>query len=116
MGASYAPGDMFLSGEEGLWLDPSDFSTMFQEVDGTVPVTREGQRVGRILDKSGNGHYAIFVGTKPFLLQDEQGLYYLDWDGISTHMETDLIDFSATNKLTIWAGMRKFVSDAIHYL
>jgi hypothetical protein len=116
MGASYAPGDLFLNNEEGLWLDPSDFSTMFQDTAGNIPVTAEGQQVGLILDKSGNEHHATFVGTKPLLLKDEVGLYYLDWDGISTGMETDLIDFSTTNKLTIWAGIRKAITEAFHYL
>ena len=116
MGASYAPGDLFLNGEEGIWLDPSDFSTMFQDIAATVPVTAEGQQVGRINDKSGNNHYASFITTKPLLRKDSSGLYYLDFDGISTGMETDILNFSTTNKLTVWAGIRKTISSVLHYL
>lgn len=49
---------MFASGEQGVWYDPSDFSTMFQDAAGTIPVTGVGQPVGLMLDKSKNG-----VGT-----------------------------------------------------
>jgi len=115
MGASYAPGDLFLNDEEGVWYDPSDFSTMFQDTGGTVPVTDSGQYVGKILDKSGNGHHAIAMTTKPMLLQDEVGLYYLEF-GISTGMESNNIDFTSTDKLTMWAGVRKFFSGVLTYL
>jgi hypothetical protein len=116
MGASYAPSDLFLNDEEGVWYDPSDLSTMFQDTAGTVPVTGEGQYVGKIMDKSGNGHHGIAVGSKPILVKDEKGLYYLDFDGISTRMESDNIDFTVTNKMTIWAGVRKMFSGVLHYL
>ena len=43
---------MFGSGEQGVWYDPSDFSTMFQDAAGTTPVTAVEQPVGLMLDKS----------------------------------------------------------------
>lgn len=43
---------LFSAGEPGVWLDPSDLSTLFQDAAGTVPVTAVGQPVGLILDKS----------------------------------------------------------------
>lgn len=43
---------LFTHGEQGVWYDPSDFSTMFQDASGTTPVTGVGQPVGLILDKS----------------------------------------------------------------
>jgi len=42
---------IFRSGEQGIWLDPSDFSTLFQDAAGTTPVTAVGQPVGLALDK-----------------------------------------------------------------
>ncbi|SDH27724.1 hypothetical protein SAMN05428952_100994 [Nitrosomonas sp. Nm132] len=64
-------GDMglFVNNEQGFWYDPSDFSTMFQDSAGTIPVTSVGQSVGRILDKSGNGNHATQATTskKPIL-------------------------------------------------
>lgn len=49
---------LFSAGEQGVWYDPSDLSTLFQDAAGTVPVTAVGQPVGKILDKSGRGNHA----------------------------------------------------------
>jgi hypothetical protein len=56
--AGFTPRSLFASGEQGIWLDPSDFSTLFQDAAGTTPVTALGQPVGKILDKSGRGNHA----------------------------------------------------------
>jgi len=47
-----APPSLFINGEQGVWYDPSDFSTMFQDSVGTTPVTAVEQPVGLMLDKS----------------------------------------------------------------
>jgi hypothetical protein len=49
---AFSPLSLFAAGEQGYWLDPSDFSTMFQDDAGSTPVTAVGQSVRRILDKS----------------------------------------------------------------
>jgi hypothetical protein len=56
--SEWTPAALFASGEQGAWYDPSDFSTMFQDTAGTVPVTAVGQSVARINDKSGRGNHA----------------------------------------------------------
>jgi hypothetical protein len=43
---------LFASSERGVWYDPSDFSTLYQDSAGTTPVTAVGQPVGLMLDKS----------------------------------------------------------------
>ena len=45
-------GQLFASGEQGAWYDPSDMSTLFQDSAGTVPVTAVEQPVGMMLDKA----------------------------------------------------------------
>lgn len=47
----FNPRSLFSAGEQGIWLDPSDFSTLFQDAAGTTPVTAVGQPVGLALDK-----------------------------------------------------------------
>lgn len=66
---SFAPGLLFGSGIQGVWYDPSDFSTMFQDVAGTTPVTAVEQLVALIRDKSGNGNAATqsVSGSRPIL-------------------------------------------------
>ena len=56
--------ELFANGEQGVWYDPSDFSTLFQDAAGTVPVTAVEQPVGLMLDKSkGLGPELVTNGT-----------------------------------------------------
>jgi len=41
-----------ISLDPSAWYDPSDLNTMFQNVEGSSPVTASGQPVGLLLDKS----------------------------------------------------------------
>ena len=95
---------LFASGEQGAWYDPSDLSTMFQDMAGMTPVTAAGQTVRRINDKSGNEHHATSsVGT--VLSVDENGKYYLQFNGSNSIFDTDTIDFSSTNKISLFSGV-----------
>ena len=107
------PRSLFAAGEQGIWLDPSDFSTLYQDAAGTTPVTAVGQPVGLALDKSGRGNHAsqTTAASRPTLQQDSNGLYYLSFDGTDDGMETPSINFTGTDKMTVWAGVRK-LSDA----
>lgn len=51
--ASSTPAVLFANGESGVWISPSDISTLYQDSAGTIPVTAFGQPVGLGLDKSG---------------------------------------------------------------
>ena len=51
-GSVFSPASLFAAGEQGVWYDPSDFTTMFQDSTGTTPVTAVEQPVGLLLDKS----------------------------------------------------------------
>lgn len=51
LGAQFSPASLFLFGEQGVWYDPSDWSTLFQDAAGMTPVTAVGQQVGLMLDK-----------------------------------------------------------------
>ena len=44
--------ELFTTGEQGFFYDPSDLSTMYQDAAGTVPVNAVGQAVRLMLDKS----------------------------------------------------------------
>lgn len=68
----WTPLALFASSEQGVWYDPSDFSTMFQDSTGTTPVTAVGQPVGLILDKS----KGLALGTPIFT---EDGVSASDW-------------------------------------
>ena len=64
-GARWNPRDGLIGSDQGLWLDPSDLTTLFQDAAGTTPVTAVEQPVGLMLDKSGRGNHAFqTVSTK----------------------------------------------------
>lgn len=79
---------LFSAGEQGVWYDPSDFSTMFQDAAGTIPVTAVGQAVGLILSKhvpsianiniSSNPSYETGLGNSSL---GNAGLVY--WDSVN---------------------------------
>ena len=49
---AFSPSTLFALAEPGVWFDPSDLTTLFQDTAGTTPVTAPGNTVGLMLDKS----------------------------------------------------------------
>ena len=58
----FKPEDLFFLGEQGAFYIPrpvvNGAQSLFQDSAGTVPVTADGDPVGRMLDQSGNGNSA----------------------------------------------------------
>ena len=103
--AGFSPLSLFASGEQGAWYDPSDLSTMFQDSAGTTPVTTDGQSVGKILDKSGHGNHASQATAAARPLYKTDGTYHwLQFDGVDDCLSTSAINFTSTNKMSVWTG------------
>ena len=99
---------LFANNEQGFAYDPNDLSTMFQDAAGTVPVTGAGQPVGLILDKSGrNNHaYQTTSSSRPILRKNATtGAYYLEFDGSDDFLQTSNIDFTGTDKVSLFVGL-----------
>jgi len=113
LGGGFSPAVLFALNEPGVWLDPSDLTTLFQDTAGTIPVTAAGQSVARVSDKSGRGNHATQAtpGFRPTYQVDGTGRGHLLFDGVDDFLQTPSIDFSTTNKMTVFAGVRK-LSDA----
>ena len=106
---------LFANGEQGFAYDPNDLSTMWQDQAKLLPVTGEGQPVWHILDKSGNNNHAFATSsaTRPILRKNATtGAYYLAFDGSDDFLQTANIDFTTTDKISLFAGVRK-LSDAV---
>lgn len=82
------PASLFLVNgvlQAGAYYDPSDLSSMFQDVAETVPAAVNGP-VARINDKSGNGNHLLqaTAANQPILKSSGSGpatLYWLEFDG-----------------------------------
>lgn len=108
----FSPLGLFRSSEPGVWLDPSDLSTLFQDDAGTTPVTAAGQSVGLVLDRSGRGNHATqaVFASRPIYQVDSGGLGYLLFDGVDDFLITPTITPNI-DKVQVFAGVRK-LSDA----
>ena len=86
---AFTPDALFANGEQGVWLDPSDLTTLYQDSAGTTPVTADGDPVGRIEDKSGNGNHATqnTAAARP-LYRTDGTLHWLEFDGVDDEMST----------------------------
>jgi YD repeat-containing protein len=83
---NWSPSILFGGGAQGAWYDPSDLSSMWQDSAGTTAAAVNSP-VGRINDKSGNGHHLTqsTSGKRPYLRQSGS-LYYLDFDGVDDRL------------------------------
>lgn len=117
-GYASAIASLFASGEQGIWLDPSNFSTMWQDAARTTPVTAVGQPVGAINDLSGRGNHATQATTtsRPIIQKDGSGRFYLDFDGVDDFLTTAAINFTGTDKVTMLAGATKMSDAAVGIL
>lgn len=83
----WSPAALFASGEVGAWYDPSDLTTLFQDSTGTTPVTADGDPVGMMMDKSGNGRHLIQAtsAARP-TYKTSGGLRWLRFDGVDDYL------------------------------
>lgn len=104
--------ELFANGEQGFFYDPNDLTTLYQDAAGTIPVTAAGQPVGLIRDKSGRNNHAFQTtsASRPILRQNAvTGANYLEFDGSDDFLRTNSIDFTATDKVSLFAGVARTV-------
>lgn len=96
-GDNFDPLELFKGGKQGVWYDPSDKSTLFQDVAGTVPVTKDGDPIGLMKDKSGNGYHATqTVSTARPTYRTDGTLHWLDFDGVDDDLVASFTSQSAS--------------------
>ena len=103
---------MLFTGQQGCWYDPSDITTLFQDVSGTIPVTQDGQSVSLMLDKSGRGNNMIQpVATARPIYRSCGRLKWLYFDGVDDHMYLPSVRFSTPALLSVSFILLNFTSD-----
>lgn len=93
------------------WYDPSDLSTLKQNSNGTGAVTTDGDRVGYIADKSGNGNHAIqaTAGSRA-TYKTAGGLHWLEFDGVDDYLSADIADLGSLAETIV--GFRSITAPA----
>jgi len=109
----FNPYTLFTDDTKGAWYDMSDLSTMFK-VDGTTPAV-VGEAVGKITDKSGNGHDLIQTNSDkcPILRVDTDGKLCLDFttdDGMRTTLDLPF-GTNTVNEMSVFAAVKKESND-----
>lgn len=107
-GRAGPPASLFANGEQGLWLDPSDLSTLFQDDAGTTPVTSDGDPVGLVLDKSGRGNHLsqATLASRPVYRTDGT-LHWLEFDGVDDWLvTTEVLPITGTDEITVLVGQQ----------
>lgn len=82
----WTPVQLFANGEQGVWYEPKP-EYLFQDAAGTIPVTADGDPVGRMLDLSGNNNHATqsTSAARPVYRTDGV-LHWLEFDGVDDHL------------------------------
>jgi hypothetical protein len=91
-GEPWTPASLFAASKVGAWYDPSDLTTLWQDSGRTTPVTADGDPVGCIDDKSGNGaHWVQASSTLRPVYRTAGGLHWLETDGVDDLMSTGAV-------------------------
>ncbi|MBD3679158.1 MAG: hypothetical protein HUJ27_12270 [Rhodobacteraceae bacterium] len=78
-GAIFSPLDL----APRAWFDPSDMGGLFQDSTATQPVTGDGDPVGAMLDRSGNGaHLLQSAAARRPIYREGGGQRWLEFDGM----------------------------------
>lgn len=90
------------------WFDPSDLSTLYQDAAATLPVASDGDPVGTMLDKSGNGYHVIQsnAAARP-TYRTNGSRHWLEFNGIDSGLSVaSRLGLSANPSITISAHLQ----------
>ena len=108
---NWTPLDLFLFGEEGFWFDGSDFSTMFKDSSGSVPVTAVGDAVSYWENKISGQQVSRISATDtrvaPLVETYNTDKLRLTWDGSNDRLAFSSPNLSQGGAITFAIGFRK---------
>lgn len=94
--------DLWAFADDGVWYDPSDLSTLWQDDAKIVPVTSSGDVVAVMEDKSGNGHDAVQTNAA------KRWQYFVDGNGKGC-LAADGVGWYTIPSLTGLAGTEEWI-------
>jgi len=90
-----------------VWYDPYDLSTVFQDHTATIPVTTDGESIGCVLDKSGNGrHWTQSSSSLKPKWRTAGGVCWIELDGVDDLLGTTA-SLTLVPPLTIYGAVRR---------
>ena len=102
----FSPRSLF-TGAAGVFYDMSDLGSLWADTGATTPATVNGA-IARVNDKSGNGNNATQgTGASQPTLKLTSGKYRCLFDGVADFLSTGSIDMTASDEITIVAGIAK---------
>ena len=112
----FSPSSLFASGEEGVMFDVTATDSMAQTSAGAGNPGSDSP-IGLLGDSSGNGNDArqATASSRP-RLRRENGMQWLEFDGVNDSLATAAIDMSASDAVTVFAAVRKFADDGLRTL
>lgn len=109
--SSWTPSNLYSNNQYGVWYDPSDLSTLFQDTAGTIAITADGQSVALMKDKSGNNFDAVQTSTERRPIYRTNGtLHWLEFDGTDDYMDMSLLSFANDFMIGIAAKLVDYTS------
>jgi hypothetical protein len=99
-----------------LWLDPSDLTTLFQEMAGSTPVTTTGQNVGKANDKSGTAFDLTARAddaTRP-TYNTAGGLHWVNFHGQTLRRDAALNLYNSGDGYSIFFALRSNMAGFIN--
>jgi len=102
---------LFSATEQGAIYIPRPIvngaQALFQDSAGTVPVTADGDPVGKMVDQSGNGNHAIQTVSGSRLVYRTDGtLHWLEFNGINTSMVFNALPVNFTAFFGLAASLK----------
>ncbi|MFK4001701.1 hypothetical protein ACI2I3_10175 [Psychrobacter namhaensis] len=102
---------LFVDNPQGVLYEPWDTSTLYQDAARTIPVTKSGDPVRVMLDKSGNGNHAIAPSSSARPIYRTDGiLHWLEPDGVDDYFDSITLvpyvggDFFISTPMAITGG------------
>jgi hypothetical protein len=91
-----------------MWINFSDFATMYQDDAGTTPVTATGQQMGKAMDQSGNGNHIIQPTSAKRGLVSATYPGCVTLDGVDdSYYTASTLDLSAVSAVTVYLAFRQ---------
>ena len=102
---------LFSNNEQGAFYIPrpivNGVQSLFQDAAGTIPVASDGDPVGLMLDKSGNGNHAVqSVSAKRAVYRTDGVLHWLEFFGVGKFLEVYVPGYSQSLTADYFVGYR----------